>query len=826
MKTTYDTEQFLDESLDLDLVTGILDWRTDGSSLSLTCRLTRHRPRLYDSYGTVYENIYLPAEEAGTGVIQIDFCTADIFRFRFAPGETVPETNIPPLDPRLNDSNTPMVVGQFDQPVYLKCTDHGELLELTTESLVIQLDKQPWQMRVYPQGKVKPGSEIFCTRSTKLPTVQPDRQIDFDPTWNFYTRFAYPLGVAYRENGFSQVFDSFDMAHDEHFFGFGERYLALDKRGQKLHLWNEEVYSNTSTGTYKSIPFFMSSRGYGIFINTSLPVTARMGDLTGAAYSLILDHTAMLDYYFIYGPTFKQILPRYTDITGKPALPPKWSFGHWMSRITYISQEEVEQVAQELRQHQIPTDVIHIDTGWFKKPGNSDLLFDPQRFPDPAGMCARLRAMGFRVTLWQTPNTAVANALYNELTAIDGLVRRQDGQVYNRAGYDEDCGLIDYSNPDVAAFMQQKFKGLFDLGVSAIKVDFGEGGPIDGVYRGYPAEAMRNLYALLYNQAVFEITEKVFGKGEGIIWARSTWAGSQRYPVHWSGDGAATWRDLPCTLRSGLSFGLSGFVFWSHDIGGFIGNSSPELYARWVQVGAFSSHSRAHGEAPREPWRYGEETEKIYRKYMELRYRLLPYIYTQAVESVRQSLPMMRALVIDDQDDPTVAGIEDEYLFGEHLLVAPIMDASNGRRVYLPAGLWVDYWSKQTVSGGRWVQVEAPLDILPMWVKAGATIPMGPVQQFVDEKPLDPLTLEFYHPGESGSLVIYDQHAPEIKVSYAREGQKLKVQIDPPMKNVELLLYGVDVRSASAGSETLQPQVHLNGWKIAFQGDTAELILS
>jgi alpha-D-xyloside xylohydrolase len=825
MKNTYETEQLLGESVILDLVTGILDWKLVGNSLILTCKLERFKPRLYDSYGTVYENLYLPAACAGTAAVQIDFCTNEIFRFRFSPGDTVLETNIPSLDVSGKTKNTPMVVGIFDQPVDLQCTDLGAMLQIETSSLVLQLDKKPWQLRVYSVSKVKPGSEIFCTRSTEIPMVQPDRQIDFDPTWNFYTRYAYPLGVARRMGEDDQVFDSFDMAHNEHFYGFGERYLALDKRGQKLHLWNEEVYSNTSTGTYKSIPFFMSSRGYGIFINTALPVTARMGDLTGAAYSLILDRTTAFDYYFIYGPEYKQILPRYTDITGKPALPPKWSFGHWMSRITYASQEEVEKVAVELRQHRIPTDVIHIDTGWFRKMGNSDLLFDPDRFPDPAGMCARLKEMGFRVTLWQTPNTAFGNALYNELALMNGMVRREDGKIFNRAGYDEDCGLIDYSNPEVVAFMKQKFKDLFALGIAAIKVDFGEGGPIDGVYHGYPPEAMHNLYALLYNQAVFEATEEYFGNGNGVIWARSTWAGSQQYPVHWSGDGAATWRDLPCTLRSGLGFGLSGFVFWSHDIGGFIGNAAPELYARWVQVGAFSSHSRAHGEAPREPWCYGQEVEKIYRKYMELRYRLLPYIYSQSVSAVNKSLPVMRALVVDYQDDPTVATIEDEYLFGDDILVAPIMDPSNCRMVYLPHGTWVDYWSKKPIEGGKWLQVEAPLEILPLWIRAGAVIPMGPVQQYVDEKSLDPLTLEFYLPVAAGGTIIHDQHHPNIQIVYRREGDQLNIDVTPGSGTVEVILYGARARSAVSNGRVVPLLEHDFGQKAVLEQGTAGLTL-
>ncbi|MEJ5201990.1 MAG: TIM-barrel domain-containing protein, partial [Anaerolineales bacterium] len=601
------------------------------------------------------------------------------------------------------------------------------------------------------------------------------------------------------------------------------------KRGQKIHLWPEEVYNNTSSGAYKNIPFFMSTRGYGMFINTSFPVTVRIGDLTAAALSLIVDYAPMLDTYLIYGPTLKQILKRYTQITGDPQMPPKWSFGHWMGRITYTSQEEVERTARELRAHRIPTDVMHIDTGWFKTINNCDLEFDPVRFPDPAGMTARLKEMGFHLSLWQTCNIPVNNSLYLELKDIKGLVLREQGVPYNRPGYEDDCGMPDLTNPEVVAFLQEKYRKLFRQGVSAIKVDFGEGAPPDGVYHRFPSRAMRCLYPLLYNKLVFEVSEEFFGKGNALIWARSAWAGSQRYPLHWSGDGSATWRDLPCTLRSGLSLGLSGFVFWSHDIGGFIGNPTPELYSRWVQLAAFTSHARAHGEPPREPWYYGERAEAIYRRYMELRYRLIPYIYSQAVECVRQSLPMLRALVLEFQDDPTVATIEDEYLFGDSFLVAPIMTPSNERMVYLPEGQWIDYWSKRVVPGNRWLKVKAPLEKLPLWVRAGSIIPMGPVQQFVDEKPLDPLSVELYLPTGEKHFVIYDSRNPEIHVQYRQHDSNLGVEISPTVGQVELFVYGLSVGSATINKNSARITPIDGGSLICFDGRSGsqiELVIS
>lgn len=817
MRKTFELEPFLGESVAVELVNDVIDFQFGDQAATIECEMQRVRPLLYDSYGTRYENVYLPVEDAGIATLRLDFCTPDIVRVRFAPGNDVPANTLTAT------GNTPMVVAEFDAPVAVEVQENPEAIELTTASLRVVLQRRPWQLRIYARDDDRPGREVFCTRARQIPTALPELDFEFDPSWNFYHRYAYPLGVTRRDGDAVQVFDSFDMAHNEHFYGFGESYTHLDQRGRKVDLWVEEVYSNTSAAAYKRIPFFVSSRGYGLFINTSYPITAHMGDLTGAAYSLIAHRCPALDYYFIYGPTFKDILPRYTQITGRPKLPPKWTFGHWMSRITYKSQQEVERVAGELRSHRIPTDVLHIDTGWFTEEGNCDLRFDPVKFPDPAGMAQRLHGQGYHLSVWQWPNMIVGNPMCEEAKARDFLVKRSDGKVYHQAGYADDAAVLDYSNPDMVAWVQEKFRALFRLGVDVIKVDFGEGAPVDGCYYGYPGYAMHNLYPLLYSKAIFDVTEEFFGEGNAAIWARSAWAGSQRYPVHWSGDGVATWRDLPCTLRSGLSFGLSGFPFWSHDIGGFVGKPAPELYARWVQLGMFSSHARAHGAPPREPWAYGLQTEAIYRQYAELRYRLLPYLYSQAVEAVQRSLPVLRALVLEFQDDPTVFTIDDQYLLGDSFLVAPIMEETNQRRVYLPAGNWVDYWTKERVTGARWLDVEAPLEVLPMWVRAGAIVPMGPVRQYVDEKPLDPLTLELYAPGQAGAFTLYEQGRPENHLSYTLEqgsqGEAhLIVSMGPTPGQVELICYGTSVQAASVNGTELPLKDHGAGRLVRFDG--------
>jgi alpha-D-xyloside xylohydrolase len=493
-----------------------------------------------------------------------------------------------------------------------------------------------------------------------------------------------------------------------------------------------------------------------------------------------------------------------------------------MGRISYNRQEQVEQVARELRQHAIPCDVIHIDTDWFAHDWACDLKFGPHKFPDPQAMMARLKAQGFRVCLWQWPNLVVGTDMFQEARERGFLAKRPNGRSYTYSGFEDDAGIIDYSNPDAVAWVQAKFTALFETGAAAIKADFGEGAPPTARYATQRGAAMHNLYPLLYNQAVWEATERCLGPGQAVIWARSAWAGSQRYPVHWSGDGVARYADMPCVLRAALSFGLSGFPFYSHDIGGFSGLPAPDLYVRWAQFGLFSSHARAHGVPPREPWAFGPEAEAIVKRYVELRYRLMPYIYSEAVASVAASLPMVRALLLEYDDDPVTYLLDDQYLFGSALLVAPILDESGARRVYLPHGDWWDYWRKERVAGGRFLAIAADLATLPLYVRAGSVLPYAPLMQHTGATPYDPLTLELYAPATSGGYTIYDEGAAPIAIAYQREGGVLTVTGDACPGIVELVLYGVAARQARCpGTELAIEQQNDGGLRVAFDGRQA-----
>jgi alpha-D-xyloside xylohydrolase len=785
MARRYEIPTFLGETLPVEFVARLERWEANGRSLTLHCAANRYRPELHDYYGTVCETVWDPPTPGVPVTVQIDFCTAEILRLRFfvgpahAPGDSVPE------------NETPMVVGQFNEPVNLAVTENEAAVAAETAVLRLTVTRDPFQLQLTDLA----GNSIWRTLPVDVEALmRPPLEEQWNPSqqrWIFLHRYAYPLGHAAHGDK-KVVFASFGLGYDEHIYGFGESYGRLDKRETQQTLWIQESFSNASPAAYKRAPFYMSTRGYGLFVNTSNAIRFRVGDLEHTALSAIVDDTDLFDAYLIYGPTLREILPRYTAVTGQPAVPPKWSFGLWMGRISYSRQDQVAQVAADLRAHQIPCDVIHIDTDWYENDWECDLKFGQAKFPNPSELTRSLREKGFRISLWQWPNMVITSSMYKE--GYDGgyLVKQKNGTPYHFTGFGPDAGLIDYSNPAAAAWVKEKFRALFRLGIAAIKTDFGEGSPPDGVYHGVPGESMRNRYPLLYNEAVFGVTEEMAGQGKGIVWSRSAWAGSQRYPVHWSGDGVARFEDLACVLRAALSFGLSGFPFYSHDVGGFSGLPSPELYVRWAQLGMFGSHVRCHGAPPREPWAYGPEAERIFRQYDELRYRLLPYIYSEAVKCGRSSLPMMRPLALIYQDDPNTYTIDDQYLFGDSLLVAPILDETNRRRLYLPAGEWVDYWSGARLHGGRWLAVEAALDVLPLYVKAGAILPYGPVLQYVDERPLDPLTLEIYAPADAGSYTIHDEDRPDIQVAYRRSDGKLWVEVRETPGAVEVVVIGDD----------------------------------
>ncbi len=786
MTRTYELAPFLGEPVPVELVARLLAVEVDGASVVLRCGTDRHEPLLQDYYGTVVETVFTPPTPGAEATVRLDFWTPEVVRVRYAVGDLAEE--VP----------SPMLVGRPTEGVALEVREDDAQVVVSSGAVDLVVTREPWRLELRDRS----GAVLWATKPVDIDGLRRP-EVQWSPAqqrWLFLHRYAYPLGCA-REQGRTAAFASFDLRHDEHVYGFGESFGRLDKVGTTQRLWVQEAFSNASPASYKQVPWYWTTRGYGLFVHTTQPLAYRVGDLEHSALSVVVEDTAELDLFVVAAPTVREALPRYTALTGAPAVPPRWSFGLWMSRITYHTQEEVERVARELREHRVPCDVIHIDTGWFARDYTCDLTFSPERFPDPAGMCARLAEAGFKVSLWQWPNYNVASPLFDEGVAGGYLARRPSGHTHTFAGgYGEDAGHVDFSNPAAVAWYQGKLAALFALGVAAIKVDYGEGAVPDARYHSGSSTAMRNLYPLLYQDAVWAASVAARGEGEAVLWARAGWAGSQRYPVHWSGDGVARFEDLACVLRATLAIGLSGFPFYAHDIGGFSGLPDGELYVRWAQLGLLSSHARAHGSPPREPWEFGEEVEAVVRRWVEMRYRLLPYLWTEAASSGRTSQPLVRPLFVEFRDDPVAHDVDDQYLLGDRLLVAPVLErGARSRRVYLPAGTWVDLATGEAVRGGRFLVADAPLDVVPMWVRGDTVLPLGPVVQHVDEGPCDPLTLLLAAPTGSGRYEVLTGGAAVV-VEHRTTEDGLEVSVSPAPGRVELTVLGAGpFASASAG---------------------------
>jgi alpha-D-xyloside xylohydrolase len=579
----------------------------------------------------------------------------------------------------------------------------------TSEHGRLRLAKNPWSLEFYD------AAGRLLTRTQRL-----GQPASFTP----YVPFSFVRRT--RDLGRSTA-AVFELGPGERIFGMGESFTRLDKRGQRVVAYLRDAMGAQSRLQYKAVPFFLSSRGYGMFVHTSAPVTFDVGAEFDAHHA-IYSGDELLDLFVFFGEP-KDVVTAYTAVTGRSPVPPAWSFGLWMSRITYRSEAEVREVARLLRMHRIPADVLHLDTGWFETDWRSDFRFSPSRFPDPRGMLRDLRAQGFRVSLWQYPYFTPKNALWRELVDHGYNVRDEGGRL------PAEDAVLDFSNPAAVSWYRGKLAELLRMGVSAIKADFGENAPANGIYHsGRSGWYEHNLYPVRYDQAVFDLTRETNGEGQGIIWARSAWAGSQRYPLHWGGDAENTDAAMAATLRAGLSMGLSGFTFWSHDVGGFVNRAPRDLYRRWLAFGALTSHTRTHGAPPREPWEYDEAFTADFRRAMELRYTLMPYILAQAKANAARGHPMLRALFFDYPGDPTSWTVEDEYMFGADLLVAPLFtEGGTGRSVYLPPGTWIDYQTGRMYEGARWHEIAAGQIPIVLLVRNHAVIPHAALAQSTAE---------------------------------------------------------------------------------------------
>ena len=671
------------ESFDAKSGEGLVNWKRGHLMPRQAFNTNGAQPRkmrMLDFPFTAYEN-------DPNLKFKIDFVTPRTVRIRMltTPVEPKPAASI-------------MLAKEPGRDGSWKVTETNDKIIYSSDYGTIQINKNPWRIVL----KDKAGRILSQTAALS----------DADSTQVKYTPFCF---VKRGSDNARRINPVFTLTADEMIFGCGESATGLNKAGQKVNLFVTDPQGPETDQMYKPIPFFMSNRGYGMFMHTSAPVTCDFG-ATYIGLNKMFMGDENLDLFVFFGEP-KDILDEYTDLVGKPGMPPLWSFGTWMSRITYLSEKEGYDVAANIRKNKYPCDVIHFDTGWFDVDWQCDYKFSENRFQNPQQMLKDLRSQGFHVCLWQLPYFTPKNRYFSELIEKDMYVKNGNGELPY-----EDV-VLDFSNPETVKWYQDKLAGLLNIGVSAIKVDFGEAAPLNGIYAsGKSGWYEHNLYPVRYDMAVSEITKKLHN--ENIMWARAAWAGSQRYPLHWGGDAATTNTGLLGTLRAGLSFGLSGFSFWSHDMGGFVKSTPEDLYCRWIPFGFLTSHTRAHGAPPTEPWLYdSKRVQDVFRKSAEMKYRLMPYVYAQAKECTEKGLPMLRALFVEFPDDPGAWKVDDEYLFGSQILVAPLLESGmTGRTVYLPEGKWIDYQTEKVYEGG-WHRIEAGSLPIIMLVRDGSVLP-------------------------------------------------------------------------------------------------------
>ncbi len=537
------------------------------------------------------------------------------------------------------------------------------------------------------------------------------------------------LGFVVDPEGNHHLMAQMSLGVGEQVYGLGERFTPFIKNGQTVDIWNEDG-GTSSEQAYKNIPFYLTNAGYGVFINHTGRVSLEVGSeaVERVQFSAI---TQDLEYLVIYGPTPKDILDKYTALTGRPPLLPEWSFGLWLSTsfVTDYDEKTVQGFIDGMRERDIPLSVFHFDCFWMREFQWCDFEWDARTFPEPAAMLRRLKADGLRISLWINPYIGQASPLFEEGKQLGYLLRRNDGpggtagSVWQWDLWQAGNAIVDFTNPAACEWFKGKLRPLLEMGVDCFKTDFGERIPTDVVYfDGSDPEQMHNLYTQLYNQTVFDLLVE-HSKDDAIVFARSATVGGQTMPVHWGGDNTSSFESMAESLRGGLSLGLSGFGYWSHDIGGFEGNPDAAVFKRWLAFGLLSSHSRLHGnESVRVPWAFDDEAVAVTRKFAKLKQLLMPYLLETSKEANVAGTPMMRAMLLEFAEDRTCWNLDQQYMFGSDLLVAPVFSAEGEVEFYLPAGEWTNFFSGKVVVGGRWIRENHGFDSIPLYVRQGSSL--------------------------------------------------------------------------------------------------------
>ena len=659
--------------------------------------------------------------------------------------------------------DTPSFELELTQELPLEVNDNEEEIRITSGTLTLVITKKNWSMTYVRNGEV-------ITKSTgrDLALMKTD-----------FTGFAYNTTDS-EETYMRQMLS---LSVGELVYGMGERFTPFVKNGQSIDMWNADGGTSTEQ-SYKNIPFYITNKGYGVLVNhpemVSFEVATEM--VTRTEFSV---KGGYLDYFLINGPTMKEVLQRYTDLTGKPSLPAPWTFGLWLttSFTTNYDEDTVMSFVDGMLDRGIPLRTFHFDSFWMKEFHWCDFLWDSRVFPDPEGMLKRIKEKGLNICVWINSYIGQESYLFDEGMENGYFIKRKNGRVWQWDMWQPGMAIVDFTNPEAYQWFQDKLEVLIDMGVDCFKTDFGERIPTEDVmyFDGSDPVKMHNYYTYLYNKCVYELLERKRGKGEAVLFARSATVGSQKYPVHWGGDCWSDYESMEESLRGGLSLLMSGFGFWAHDIGGFESTSTADVYKRWVAFGLLSSHSRLHGSSSyRVPWLYDEEAVDVVRFFTRLKARLMPYIYKISVDASRTGVPTMRSMVLEFTEDKTCHYVDKQYMLGDSLLVAPIFNDRGIAEYYLPKGTWTNFFTGEETEGGCWITEKHGYLSIPLMVRENSVVAYGAH----DDKP-------DYHYGagaelrlyclkdeKEASCVVYDMDGSEkIAMTAKRDGNQIQIKV-------------------------------------------------
>lgn len=677
------------------------------------------------------------------------------------------------------------------QAAGVKVEDTPEEIVFTSGKVSLHIGKTYWEMRFMDGDSVLAGSAGgggVAGDGLGYMNVRPR------------TGAIEGQDLAYTAGSGNFMMQRLTMGVGETIYGLGERFGPLVKNGQTVTIWNEDG-GTSSEQAYKNIPFYLSSRGYGLLVNS--PGKVEFEFCTEFVSQLQFSVPGeRLDYYFIHGPDPKDVLEKYTRLSGRPAVPPAWSLGLWLSTsfTTEYDEKTVTEFIDGMFERGIPLKVMHFDCFWMKGKHWCDFEWDRDAFPDPEGMLQRIKARNMKVCVWINSYIAQLSKLFPEGREKGYFIKRKDGSVFQWDRWQPGMAIVDFTNPAAAKWYQSKLRALLEMGVDAFKTDFGERIPTDVVYHdGSDPHLMHNYYPHLYNKAVFELLEDFHGKGQAMVFARSATAGAQRFPIHWGGDCFATYESMAEDLRGGLSFCMSGPAFWAHDIGGFTGKADPALYKRWVACGLLSTHSRLHGsESYRVPWIFDEESVDVMRHFVQFKNRLFPYLFAAAQEAGERGWPVMRAMPLEFPNDPACQYLDRQYCLGGAVLVCPVFDPRIAR-YYLPAGRWTNLLTHQVVAGGRWITEPQDFMHLPVFARENSVVPTGGNEAQPAWTGAEELTLNLFQiaPGADISVRAGASAGKSATFRVRRAGGRITLESDGVAQQVRVCLRSAQGQAGS-----------------------------